>query len=381
MRRKRALFVYFFIPGLALASWVTRTPAIRDGIQASIAEMGMVLLGLSLGSMTGVLCAGKLVGWRGTRWTALLGLWLVLASLVTMAAGTLAGQQFVVAAGLALFGLGMGAAEIAVNMDGAEVERKLGRPVLHALHGCFSLGTLTGALLGYALSGLGVAAAWHLGAVALLVVPLILCFWRDIPAGTARVAGSVVSAKVKHRVWSDPRVLWIGLIVFAMALAEGAANDWLPILMVDEHGFSEAAGSLIFVAFAAAMTLGRFGGGGLLQRFGRVTAIRLCAGLGALGIALVVFSSHPLLAGAAVFLWGIGASLGFPVALSAAGDGGEGAADRVKAVAIIGYVALLVGPPMLGFLGEAHGLRSAMLVVLLLVVAAAVMAPALRAQR
>lgn len=383
MRRKRALFVYFFIPGLALASWVTRTPAIRDGIQASIADMGLVLFGLSIGSMAGVLFAGRLVARHGTRWTALLGLALVLASLATMALGTVSGQQWVVAAGLAFFGLGMGSAEIAINIDGAEVERRLQQPVLHALHGCFSLGTLVGALLGYAFSRLGVPAAWHLGAVALLLVPLILGFCRDIPAGTARRVQPVARGAGPapwRQAWTDRRVLWIGCIVFAMALAEGAANDWLPLLMVDEHGLSPAAGSLTFLAFAAAMTLGRFGGGALLQRFGRVAVIRLCACLAAVGIALVVFASQPLLAAAAVFLWGIGASLGFPVALSAAGDGGAGADERVKAVAIIGYVALLVGPPGLGLLGEAQGLRAAMLVVLLLVAAAFLLTPVLRAR-
>lgn len=379
MRRRRALFVYFFIPGLALASWVTRTPAIRDGIAASIAQMGLVLLGLSLGSMTGVLCAGRLVARHGTRWTALLGLWLVFASLWTMGLGTVLGRPWVVAAGLAFFGLGMGCAEIAINMEGAEVERLLGRPVLHALHGCFSLGTLAGALLGYALSGLGVPVAWHLAGVALLVVPMIAGFRQDLPEGAGRAVGPAgVAVADRPGAWAQRRVLLIGLIVFAMALAEGAASDWLPILMVDEHGFSQAAGSLIFVAFAAAMTAGRFGGGMLLRRFGRVAVLRLCAGLGALGIAFVVFGHQPLLAAAAVFLWGIGASLGFPLALSAAGEGGEGGAERVKAVAIIGYVAMLVGPPMLGFLGEAHGLRAAMLLVLLLVAAAALLAPVMR---
>ncbi|KAG0753278.1 hypothetical protein G6F24_013084 [Rhizopus arrhizus] len=243
-RRKHALFVYFFIPGLALATWVTRTPAIRDGSEASIAQMGLVLLGLSIGSMTGVLGAGRLVGRHGTRWTSLLGLWLVLVSLLTMGLGTVLGQQLIVAMGLAFFGLGMGCAEIAINIDGAEVERQSGEPVLHTLHGCFSLGTLVGALLGYVLSNGGVHVAWHLGAVAFLIIPMIVRFWKHIPEGTGRAGQSPQTAEAADRpanVWNDPRALLIGLIVFAMALSEGAANDWLPILMVDEHGFSQAS--------------------------------------------------------------------------------------------------------------------------------------------
>ncbi|MCE1822525.1 MFS transporter, partial [Enterobacter hormaechei] len=41
-----------------------------------------------------------------------------------------------------------------------------------------------------------------------------------------------------------------------------------------------------------------------------------------------------------------------------------------------GYLAFLVGPPLLGYLGEHYGLRSAMLVVLALVILAAIVAKA-----
>ena len=118
----------------------------------------------------------------------------------------------------------------------------------------------------------------------------------------------------------------IGLIVLAMAFAEGSANDWLPLLMVDGHGTSATAGSLTFMLFAVAMTTGRFAGGPLLVRYGPAAVVRASALVAAVGVALVVFSSSALLAGAAVVLWGLGASLGFPVTVSAAGEG-EGVRD------------------------------------------------------
>ena len=81
-------------------------------------------------------------------------------------------------------------------------------------------------------------------------------------------------------------------------------------------------------------------------------------------------------AGISVLLWGIGASLGFPLTISAASDTGPDAPKRVSVVAITGYLAFLVGPPLLGFLGEHFGLRSAMMVVLGLVMVAALVARA-----
>ena len=104
---------------------------------------------------------------------------------------------------------------------------------------------------------------------------------------------------------------------------------------------------------------------------GRAPVLSVSAVCAVVGIGVVVLSSSPLVAGIAVVLWGLGASLGFPVAISAAGDDPDRGAERVSAVATSGYLAFLVGPPLLGFLGEHAGLRQAMLVVVVLLVAAA----------
>ena len=382
-RRRFALFAFFFIPGVALASWVTRTPAIRDGIDASLAAMGLVLLGLSAGSMCGILLSGVLVGRWGTRPVSIMGLWLLLAGVAVMAAGTGLGLAVVVALGLCLFGLGMGASEIAINIDGAGVERLSGRPLMHALHGCFSLGTAFGALAGFGLARIDLPVAWHLGLIAAVAVPPVLWFARWIPPGTGvtirRVPGRAEApAPSRDPYWRDPRLYLIGLAVLAVALAEGAANDWLPILMVDEHGFSPASGSLAYLGFSVAMTLGRFAGGTFLRRHGPVAVMRVTTALCAAGLALVILTPVPALAAGSVLLWGLGASLGFPIAISAAGASGPDATGRVRTVTICGYIAFLVGPPLLGLIGEIWGLRSAMLVVLALILAAAAVAGALR---
>ncbi|MGW4794466.1 MFS transporter, partial [Nonomuraea sp. NPDC004297] len=154
-----------------------------------------------------------------------------------------------------------------------------------------------------------------------------------------------------------------------------------PLLMVDGHGLDATAGSLVYTAFAAAMTVGRFGGGFFLDRFGRTAVVRAGAVSGAVGLLLVIFSDNAVLAGAAVLFWGLGAALGFPVALSAAGESGPDETARVSLVATIGYVAFLVGPPGLGFLGDHWGLRPAMLVVLVFVASAVFLAPAVDTRR
>jgi fucose permease len=371
-RRRIALSAFFFMPGIALASWVTRTPAIRDALGASIAEMGMVLFGLSVGSMIGILASGNLVSRFGTRAVTQTGLWCAVVALAVMALGVTLSMSLLVAIGLGFFGLGMGTTEIAVNMDGAEVERVTGKHFLHTLHGFFSLGTVFGALIGLGCAAINFPVEWHLAIVSVLSIAPILIFIPHIPAGFGRKGKSEEkgTAKQAPKVWKDPLIYLIGFVVLALALSEGAANDWLPLLMVDEYKIDAAFGSLVYLGFAIAMTTGRFGGGWFLNRFGRTTVLFASAIIGAVGVAAVVFGHSPIYAGLAVVLWGLGSSLGFPVALSIAGDSGENPSERVKLVAISGYLAFLVGPPALGFLGEAYGLRNALLVVLALVVVA-----------
>ncbi|MDD0856874.1 MFS transporter [Arthrobacter alpinus] len=179
--------------------------------------------------------------------------------------------------------------------------------------------------------------------------------------------------------WREPRILMLGLIILALALAEGSAMDWLPLLMVDGHGLTPTLGSVVFAGFAAAMTLGRFLGAPLLKRFGNATVLRASTLVSAVGIALVVFADNPIVAGAAVLLWGVGAALGFPVTLSAAADSDD-PTSAVAAVATAGYVAFLVGPPLLGFLGEEFGLRGAMILVLVVVTLASLLTNAAKPQ-
>ncbi|MEV8449762.1 MFS transporter [Streptomyces parvus] len=393
-RRRAALFLFMLATGVSMASWVARTPAVRDALEVSTGSMGLVLFGLSIGSMAGVLASGGLVRRHGGRLVITVGAGLLVAGLLVIAGGAALEVSGGVFGGLALFGAGMGLAEVAFNIEGAAVERAVGRPVLPVLHGCFSLGTVVGALLGMGSTAVRFPVGWHLAAVALAVAVAGVWTVRAVPAGTGREerdaegAGGAESRdgeragsggwRAQVAVWRDRRLVLIGLIVLAMAFAEGSANDWLPLLMVDGHGTGATAGSLTFMLFAVAMTTGRFTGGPLLVRYGPAAVVRVSAVVAAAGVALVVFSSSALLAGAAVVLWGLGASLGFPVTISAAGEGVRDASARVAAVSTAGYAAFLVGPPSLGFLADHVGLRNAMVVVLVLLGGAALITGALR---
>ena len=325
-----------------MASWATRTPAIRDILSVSIAEMGGVLFGLSIGSMSGILCSAWLVKRFGTRNVIL----------VTMSCAL----------------IGMMILSLALWLTST---------VLPMMHGFYSLGTLAGAGVGMALTAFGVPATVHILLAALVGIAPIYIAIQAIPDGTGKNAADGTQHGEKGvPFYRDIQLLLIGVVVLAMAFAEGSANDWLPLLMVDGHGFSPTSGSLIYAGFTLGMTVGRFTGGWFIDRYSRVAVVRASALMGALGIGLIIFVDSAWVAGVSVVLWGLGASLGFPLTISAASDTGPDAPTRVSVVATTGYLAFLVGPPLLGYLGEHYGLRSAMLVVLALVILAAIVAKA-----
>lgn len=377
LARRRALFAFFLLPGVLFAAWVTRTPAIRDALTASLADMGLVLAGLSVGSMTGLLGAGPLVRRWGTRPVVLGGMVLVISAMLTLALANALGVLPLASLALLLFGLGMGSAELGINLEGAEVERLSGRIIMPTLHGCFSLGTVIGALTSLALIELSVPVTWHLLAMAGLGVLLLLPFLDSLPRGFGRDdAGTAVLTTQARPLWREPSLLLIGLIALAMALAEGAAYDWLPLLMADEYGTGEMSGTLVFLGFAATMALGRFGGALLLRRLQRHTLLRISIVLGGSGLAMVIGSEQLAWAVTGVVLWGLGTSVAFPLALSAAAASGSDSNGRVKLVATGGYIALLVGPPMLGFIAHSLGLRGALGVVLSIMIIALAATPA-----
>ncbi|MBQ1015280.1 MFS transporter, partial [Micromonospora sp. M51] len=170
----------------------------------------------------------------------------------------------------------------------------------------------------------------------------------------------------------------IGQFVLVAAVTEGAANDWLAVAFIDGRDLSEAAGAAVFAVFVVGMTIGRTAGTIALDRWGRVPVISGTIGLAVLGAGLAVLAGSGPVAVVGVALWGLGASLGFPVGMSAAADDESHAAVRVSVVAVIGYTAFLGGPPLLGLVGDQVGTLRALLVVPLLLLPTLLLVPVLR---
>lgn len=372
---RNAVFVIFALPGMAISSWVSRLPAARDALHLDPAQVGLLIFGIAAGSIIGLVASSHIVARLGAIATLSWGLVVTAAGMAIAGVGATVGPSFALAfAGLLVFGAANGITDVAMNVSGAANERALGRAIMPVFHAFFSFGTMLGAGLGALAELVHLPIAIHLGVIAAIIVVAMLLVRRWLqPELVSEEGGEPVAADDHSKtwrgrlgIWRDPRTLLIGVLVLAAAFAEGSANDWLAIASVDGHGVANATGALIFGIFVTAMTAGRLGGIFLLDRFGRVVVLRGSFLLAAVGLLIFIFVPIVPIAIAGAVLWGLGAALGFPIGMSAAADDPKTAAARVSAVATIGYFAFLVGPPVIGLIGQYVGVIHALLVTLVL---------------
>jgi fucose permease len=372
-----ATYAAFIFTGLAFASWASRIPQVRDRLELSPAELGLVLLAIAAGSLVALPLAGPIVGRYGSKRTVAVMAVVSGASLVVVAVGYQFGVVPVVV-GLVGFGFGQGGWDVAMNVQGAVVEQRLGRAIMSRFHAGFSVGTVAGSLVGTLMVGLSVPVTVHLLVVGVLVAGLVpLAIRGFMPDTDGRAPVEVAAGRAGRRAltaWREPRTLLVGVFVLTFAFAEGTGNDWTSVAFIDGYQTSPTLGTLGFAAFLAAMTVGRFFGPHLLDRYGRVRVVRVLAVASVVGVAVFVFGGSTSVGFVGVVLWGAGISLGFPVGMSAGADEPEMAAPRVSVVASIGYCAFLAGPPLIGFLGDPLGVLRAITAVAVLLVVAVLLA-------
>jgi MFS family permease len=129
-----------------------------------------------------------------------------------------------------------------------------------------------------------------------------------------------VPVRGQFAAWTKPRTLLIGLFVLCMAFSEGTGNDWLSLSVIDGYHIAAFLGDLVFAVFLTAMTAGRWFGPRLIDRYGRVVALRASAATALAGLLLVDFGVVLPVAAVGAVLMGLGTALGFPVGMSAAAD-------------------------------------------------------------
>lgn len=383
LRWRNAVFAIFAINGLGISAIISRAPTLRDQLHISVASMGVLIFAGAVGSIAGLLLSSHIVHWFGGRLTIALMLSGCGIGVVGVGIGAQLGVYAVAWGALFVFGFCSSICDVAMNVEGAGVEHAIDRPIMPWFHASWSIGTVISAGAGSIAAFAGIPPTVHFAVVGAAMVVGALAATRFVPRADPAPdeAAERVGFRERMSVWLEPRTLLIGLIMLGMAFAEGSANDWLAIGFHDDRGLDAGQAALVFGAFSAAMTIGRIGGVPLLSRFGRVATLRAAALAALAGLAIVILVPIPAVGVAGVVLWGLGASLGFPVGMSAAGDEPAKASARVSAVATVAYGAFLIGPPVIGIVGQHIGVLTALWIVFGLVALGALAIPAARPPR
>jgi len=373
------LFAYFFLFGVLGSSWVVRLPEVRSALDLSTAQLGLVLFAGAIGAMSGILLSGRFIATFGARAGSLLAFNLAFLGYVGQGSGVALENVVLVSIGAVVAGLGYGLGDVAINVEGTDMEKRLSRSLMPPLHGFYSIGALSGAGIGTVAIAIGVPLPSQMYFLCFAVVAVAWITIRLLPRETGRARPHDLSISTERTLgpWRDRRIIFLGMALLCIVMTEGAGIDWLALSMVDDYLTDPVRASVAFAVMMAAMTIVRFTGGFFIDRFGRVVVLRSFAVAGIIGLLLIILSHVYWLALVGSALWGLGVALGFPALLSAAADGdSSGSSRRVSVVASFGYIAFLSGPPILGFIGEAWGLLNMFYILVALFAASLVFAGA-----
>jgi MFS family permease len=349
--------------GLVVATWAVHLPTMKQATGMSSTVLGLVVLVLGGGALVGMLLSGVLVDRFGSGPIAVAGG-------AAMALGVniplSAANGWVAGLGAFLCGVAVGVTDVAMNAAAVDVERFYGRPIMASFHGVFSVGNVVGAAIGT------VAFALHVPVYVTILGVTVLCLavlgssatvlLRDkLRAGEAEAPDTVPYTLPPAVSCRRGQVFMLGVLALLLMLSEGSATDWSSLHAQEHVGASHSWGAFTFGVFMAAMTVGRFTVDKLVERIGRVPVLRWGCALAAVGLLIVIASPMLPLTMAGWAAVGLGLAGGVPQVFTVAGNIDEQHEGRVLSWVVgTGYVAVLGGPALIGWLADALSLNTAL---------------------
>jgi MFS family permease len=359
---RRPVLAAFLSLGTLWGAWAALLPSTQAATGVSKGELGIALLFVGLGSLPAMASAGMLVD----RWGAVV----LPASLAALAGAAVlpafAGSLVALSAALFLLGAASGATDVAINAEVAALEAATGTTFMPLAHALFSLGVIVGAV------GTGVARQLDAGRPSILgAVAVIIA----VTAWANRNPYPRLAATAPRRRQLRGALLALGIVCALAFCIEGGIENWSALFLERELGAVPAVSALAPAAYAVAMVTGRLSAQWLQGRTGGSKLLAAGGVVSAVGLLLAGASQQAAVAIAAFFVAGIGVSFAAPLLFGAAGRGASDA-ERGAAVATVttlGYLGFLLGPPIVGGVAQALGIRASFV---LLAGAAAIVAAA-----
>ena len=351
---RQRVFAAFFLYAFAMGGIFPRVPELQRAMGATEGALGLALIGASTGTLVSLTLAGRLLDRVGHR-RALIALTPAMA--VCYAVASFATVPWMLFALLVPCGLCIGAVEIIVNLEADRVEHQEGRRIMNRAHGFWSIGFFVAGLFGAGLSQAGVSVQEHLLLDALLVLIATALLLGRFDAAPHR-AGTAQGHETPRFAKPTLAILAIVAVTLSAMVLEGAGAEWSAIYMRDVFGAGHfIAGSAVAVG-AMMQAITRFFADAFVERFSPVGVARVLLTLLGIGAGTVLLAPSGTIAFAGFALMGVGTSVIFPLAMSAAAQRTDrSAAVNVATLAQTSFVVFLLGPPLLGLVAQYWGIR------------------------
>lgn len=372
MSQQRLIMLVFFVQALTFGSWLPRIPEVQQALGVDHAGLALGLIGMPVGTLLSLPIAGRLASHFGARKIIIVGFVLFLGA-VTLPGWATSLPLFFFA--LMLTGICMSLLELGLNLKADEIEKQSDKFIMSTCHGFWSLGLMVGTLAGAGFIYIELTPGMSQILFALLVLPLAL--YAAFSLNESEVAAPAETKHVKPKRFQLPNPILIGICVFVVGttMTEGAAADWSAIFIRDMFEAPAALTGMGYTLFALMLTTGRMLGDRLKLKFGAVILGRVCGLIGAFGALVVVLSPSIPFALLGFAMLGFGASIGFPLAVTAAAEApGISPARNVALLTFAALTGFLAGPPAIGFIAQATDLRFGLAVLIPALLATAVFA-------
>lgn len=351
-KAKFAVSTYFLLGGTAIAIWAVHIPLIQARTGVSISLLGLLLILGGIGSISAMQLAGLFIDKVGAKTTTVAGGVAVGLSLFGPA---FASDAITLALAIVLLNFGLAAVDVPMNSAALQVEAAAGKAIFSAFHAYWSLGGIVGAALG----GLLIAARVDLTAslvgtgLVMTVTSVAVGGWLlpNVPAPKASSAAEHKQAKSSNRMVLG-LVILAGLMSASAAVVEGISNDWSALYYVEIIGTTEAVAASGLAIFSAGMVIGRLSVDRVVERRGRGFVIRGGAGLAVLMVLILVLVPEFWTASLAWFGLGLALSGIVPQIFALAGNIGEPSHAGRNLAKVVGltYMAVVIGPGVIGLL-------------------------------
>lgn len=363
IRARWTVLITFFLVGANFATWGSRIPEIQSRLSLTDGQLGITLLGVSLGVVSALLVADTIIGKFGSRKVILIA---GLASCLFLPLLAIAPSMLLLWILLFLYGASHSLVDVSMNDQAVMTEKGYQKPLMSSFHAAYSIGALAGALLGSLLARFSFFVPFnHFLLVAVVFAIIFMVTQPFFLDSEAREKETEKKSPFKL----PERALWLlGLIAFSSSIGEGSMADWSAVYMSSTLKTSASTAALAYAAFSVTMTAGRLLGDWITKQFGPTKVVKFGSLFSFVGLMIIILTKSPIVAMIGFAGVGIGLANIVPIAFSAAGNReGIHASEGIAGVASIGYAGFLAGPPVIGFIAQSVNIRVAFLFVAVMI--------------